>query len=65
MKTDMSPASISSRIREVARLSGLRVARDGASAIDYSPAAISGRIREVEALRRLCEALSEARPVET
>jgi len=56
---DMSPASISERIRVASELSDLRADLRLHSKIDYSPEGVSRRIREVSELRRLCLSLAQ------
>ncbi len=54
---DYSPAAVSVRPREVARLSDLAAENGLAYKVDMSPAAISRRLRIVSDLRRDCLAL--------
>ena len=54
---DYSPAAVSARLREVARLSDLRPENRLAYKVDMAPAAISRRLRMVSDLRRDCLAL--------
>ncbi len=54
---DYSPAAVSARLRQVARLSDLRAENRLAYKIDMAPTAISRRLRIVSDLRRDCLAL--------
>jgi len=54
MSADMSPAAVSARLREVARLSDLRAERRLATKVDMRPEAVSARLRQVQQLRALC-----------
>ena len=56
-EVDYSPAAVSARLREVARLSDLRPENRLAYKVDMAPAAISRRLRMVSDLRRDCLAL--------
>ena len=58
---DMSRAAVSARLREVARLSDLRVEHRLATKVDMSPHGVSKRLHTVEQALALCRKLA-ARP---
>jgi hypothetical protein len=64
MSIDMSPASITARLREASALADLSTPHRLHAKIDMSPRGITSRLREVERLRRLCVALGRFRPLE-
>jgi hypothetical protein len=53
-KVDYTPAAVTSRLREVDRLSDLRSDHRLAAKVDMSPAAVGRRLRVVAMLRRDC-----------
>ena len=57
-RSDLDPAAIAARLRQVSDLRSQRVRR--ALQVDYSPEALARRLRTVARMRRLCLDLAAA-----